>query len=299
MSVRTFSLAAVLALAVSVTVALAQPQVTVVLTNGQQYTGTLAVQNNNIGLTSTTGQRMSWPQSSIAVIEFTPGQPDPQELQQVSSAAGSNQTILSRVLSSSNAAAVLLSGQIITGKFAGISADGNQITLITSGNQRNNYMSTDVARLYLNPSAAQNALAMNQQPSGAVGTTGTIGPNGVFGQAGTITVPANQQWTPTGITVHQGDRLAFRASGQIRWTGQATDVAGPQGGRAISPNYPVPTAGVGALIGRVGNSQPFLVPSNGETVTMPADGELTLGINDDVVSDNSGSFQVQIARASH
>ncbi len=294
MSVRRFSMAAVLVLTVAVAAALAQqPQVTVVLTNGQQYTGTLSAQNNNIGLIGANGQRMSWPQNSIAVIEFTPGEPTPQELQQVSSASGN---ILNRVLSTSNTVAVLQDGQVVTGSFAGISNGGDQISLVTSGNQRNNYMASDIARLYLNPSAAQNALAMNQQPTGAVGTTGTM--NGVAGQAGTVAVPANQQWTPTGVNVHQGDRLAFRASGQVRWTANPTDVVGPQGGRAISPNYPVPTAGVGALIGRVGNSQPFVVPSNGETVTMPADGELMLGVNDDVVSDNSGGYQVQIFHSS-
>jgi hypothetical protein len=39
------------------------------------------------------------------------------------------------------------------------------------------------------------------------------------------------------------------------------------------------------------------VPGNGQVVTMPADGELMLGINDDNVSDNAGAFQVQIAQS--
>lgn len=296
MSVRRFSLAAALALTVAVTVAIAAPQVTVVLTNGRQFTGTLVAQNNNnIGLIDFNGQRMSWPQRNVAVIEFTPGQPSPDELQQVSSLPVSN-TVFSRVLSTSNAAAVLQDGRIVSGRLAAISNDGNQITLVTSNNQRDNYMTSDIARLYLNPRAAQNLYAMNQLP-GAVGTTGTTGSGGLFGQGGTMTVPANRQWTQTGIYVHQGERLVFRASGRIRWNPQASSVVGPEGGSGLSPNYPVPTAGAGALIGRVGNSRPFLIPTNGEAVTMPAEGELTLGINDDLVSDNSGSYQVQIARS--
>jgi hypothetical protein len=287
MSFRSFALAATLVVGIAAAVVLAQPQVTVVLTNGQAYEGTLVYRNNTVGLMTSNGVRR-WPANNVALIEFTPGQPDPNELSNVN-------TGITGFLSGARNVLVLNDGQVIAGNGVTISPDGNQVSINTS-NGRDNYTAGDIARLYLNPSAAQNALAMNQQASGAVGTTGTIGPNGVLGQSGTITVPANQHWTPTGIAVRQGDRLAFRASGQIRWTAQATDVVGPQGGRAISPNYPVPTAGVGALIGKVGNSQPFLLPTNGETVTMPADGELELGINDDQVSDNSGSFQVQIGR---
>ncbi len=131
----------------------------------------------------------------------------------------------------------------------------------------------------------------NQSPFGAVGTSGQM----QSGRAMSLTIPGNRKWTPTGIMVRQGDQLAFRATGRLKWGPGPGDVAGPEGGTAISPNYPVSTAGAGALIGRVGNSQPFLIPSNGETLTMPADGELQLGINDDIVSDNSGSYQVQIA----
>ncbi len=288
MSVRKLSLAAVLAFAVAVTVAFAQPQVTVVLTNGQQYNGTLNVLNNSIGLVAASGQRMTWPQSSIAVIEFTPGQPSPQELQQVRSVAGNNQTVLRRLLNNSTAAAVLQNGQIVTGRLAAISNDGNQISLIASNGQQNNYFASDIARLYLNPSAAQNALAMNQQQyGGAVGTTGTF----PAGQAVSVTVPANQPWTDTGIYVRSGERVQFNASGRIRWSPDLPPV-GPEGGGS-TPGSPVENAPGGALIGRVGNSAPFVVAS-GQIMTMPASGELMLGINDTGLSDNTGNFQVQI-----
>ncbi len=281
MSFRSFSLAAVLGLAVAVGVALAQPQVTVVLTNGQSYDGSLVYRNNRVGVMTTTGLR-NWPVSSVAVIEFTPGQPNADELSQVN-------TGITGFLSSARNVLVLQDGRVITGSGVSISADGNQVTINTA-NGRNNYMASDIARLYLNPAAAQRLLASNQLNQGAVGTSGQ------FTQGRGVTVPANQHWTPTGILVNQGDQIAFRASGRVRWGPGPSDVAGPAGGRAISANYPVPTAGAGALIGRVGGSQPFLIPANGESVTMPASGELQLGINDDDVSDNSGNFQVQIAR---
>ena len=62
--------------------------------------------------------------------------------------------------------------------------------------------------------------------------------------------------------------------------------------------YPVPTAGVGALIGYIlqsngQSSQPFLIGSQA-TLTVPADGRLYLLVNDDNYTDNSGSFSVRI-----
>jgi hypothetical protein len=54
--------------------------------------------------------------------------------------------------------------------------------------------------------------------------------------------------------------------------------------------------GVGALIGRVGNSAPFAIGSNRNPITMPANGQLRLGINDDNHADNTGTFVVTIVR---
>jgi hypothetical protein len=54
--------------------------------------------------------------------------------------------------------------------------------------------------------------------------------------------------------------------------------------------------GTGALIGRVGNGAPFPIGRGTQPITMPANGPLMLGINDDVVQDNSGSFSVNISR---
>ena len=53
--------------------------------------------------------------------------------------------------------------------------------------------------------------------------------------------------------------------------------------------------GVGGLVARVGNSAPFPIGSNTNGITMPADGRLMLGVNDDIL-DNSGAFYVQINR---
>ena len=283
MSFRRLSVAAAFVLAVAVAIVLAQPQVTVVLTNGQSYTGSLVYRNNTVGVMTANGLR-SFPASNVAMIEFAPGQPNPDEFSQAN-------TGLAGFLGRPQNVLVLQDGQVITGSGASISQDGNQVSINTA-NGRNNYMAGTIARLYLNPSAAQRLLATNQMSN----QMGSVGTSGQFMPGQTISVPGNQAWTATGMRVNQGDRLSFRASGQVRWGSGARDVAGPGGGRAINPNYPVATAGGGGLIGRVGNGQPFMIPSNGATVAMPASGQLYLGINDDNVSDNSGSFRVHIAR---
>ncbi len=117
----------------------------------------------------------------------------------------------------------------------------------------------------------------------------------------TVTVPANQAWTPTGLTVRSGESVSFNANGQIKWAQGASNVAGPDGARAAADSmqhYPVRGRNVGLLIGRVGpNGQPFAVGANNQ-VTMPASGELYLGVNDDYLVDNSGSFTVQITTGS-
>lgn len=105
----------------------------------------------------------------------------------------------------------------------------------------------------------------------------------------------------TGIEVRSGDQVTISASGNIT-AGRRVGVVSPDGARpgagSIFGTRPVPTAGVGALIGyiRLSNgqtSQPFLVGSQ-LTLTVPTDGRLYLLVNDDNYSDNSGSFSVRI-----
>jgi len=60
--------------------------------------------------------------------------------------------------------------------------------------------------------------------------------------------------------------------------------------------YPLQGVPAGALIGRVGNGAPFAIGTNTAPITMPANGPLMLGINDDVLNDNSGSYSVNMSR---
>ncbi len=118
---------------------------------------------------------------------------------------------------------------------------------------------------------------------------------GTTAQTATVRVNAQAPWTATNVTVRSGDVLSFQVTGQIR-PAASVPAVGPAGGGGESPNYPVPNAPMGALIGRVGSGQPFLIGAS-TVMTMPADGQLFLGINDDNVSDNSGAFSVRIGPA--
>ncbi|MFY9619420.1 MAG: hypothetical protein WAM70_13905 [Pyrinomonadaceae bacterium] len=119
-----------------------------------------------------------------------------------------------------------------------------------------------------------------------------------------IEVPGNSRGVDAGIDVRSGDQITFTATGTIV-AGQRAGTVGPEGGRStgfgsIIGTRPVPSAGVGALIGYLRmidgqNSQPFFIGSS-LTWTAPADGRLYLLVNDDNYNDNSGAFSVHITR---
>lgn len=105
----------------------------------------------------------------------------------------------------------------------------------------------------------------------------------------------------TGIDLRAGDQVSITASGSVT-AGRRAGVVSPDGGRqgasSILGTYPVPNAGVGALIGYIVStsgqqSQPFLIGSQ-TTFTTPVDGRLYLMVNDDNYNDNSGSFSVRV-----
>ena len=114
--------------------------------------------------------------------------------------------------------------------------------------------------------------------------------------AKTLQVPANLAWRDTGLDVRAGDELIVRATGEIQWTGRAADRADAQGSLTggVTDGAPLPLVAAGALIARVGQSQPFPVIERDGRVRMPRSGRLYLGINDDNVSDNRGAFDVSV-----
>jgi hypothetical protein len=114
--------------------------------------------------------------------------------------------------------------------------------------------------------------------------------------AGSVRVPGNSAWVATPLTVRRGTRVVFNASGEVQLSSDTNDVAQPAGSmtQRRAANAPLPQHLAGALIARVGNSAPFPIGNVSTPVTMPADGQLYLGVNDDEVSDNRGEFIVKM-----
>jgi hypothetical protein len=256
---------------------------TIILTDGTRKTGTMGFYgdkrenliDNYIGLDTSAG-RERFKVDQVAAIDFTSGgNPPSNEVSQLPSDNNSNVIVLKDGYAQKGRLAALIAGNVQWQNEAGVMQP---------------YAISDVQRIYLNPGSARMALNNTATP-GAVATTGASAvPGGM-----TVQVPANQQCTDTAITVKKGDRVSFQATGQISFAqGQN---ASPDGNNNVkSPNYPVPVAGAGALVGRVNNSAAFPIGTNTQPIMMPADGRLRLCINDDILNDNTGAFTVTLAK---
>jgi hypothetical protein len=129
-----------------------------------------------------------------------------------------------------------------------------------------------------------------------------------------IAVAADAGWVDTGIDVGPGEELHFTASGEIDLQrGNPEAKCGPDGLDIITVDQPVPNANLGALIGRVAQLVASRVDENSKmeirdeifvlfligpekSVTVPAKGRLYLGVNENVLKDNGGSYTVVVAR---
>jgi Ca2+-binding EF-hand superfamily protein len=112
-----------------------------------------------------------------------------------------------------------------------------------------------------------------------------------------FTVQANEPWNDTGIDVQPGDRLTFRATGSIRLSGSADDVADPKGakGGRNATFAPLPKQPAGLLIGRIGtNGTPFVIGDRQDGMPVRTGGRLFLSVNDDAHEDNVGTFNVVV-----
>jgi len=116
------------------------------------------------------------------------------------------------------------------------------------------------------------------------------------GTTATTFVDSREEWTDTGLDVRAGDALIIDASGMIQFMDQGPPT-GPNGaaGQRASDGAPMPSALVGALVARVGNSAPFLVGARSDGLRAPRNGPLYLRVNDGLLDDNRGSFRVRVS----
>ena len=262
---------------------LAIERATFILIDGERKSGTVVFHtaarenlvNNYLNLGTDDGKEMTFPLDQVAVIDFGGGRPAASELDALPSGEGTHLL----VLRDSNTQ----QGHLVN------LVDGETVIWRNGAGQEQRYAIRDVRRIYLNPDRARSAFNSNRA-QGAVATSGTAA-------SGAIRVDARQAWTDTGIDVKQGDRVSFRVTGTIQWGAGPDSASGPDGNPVMTrPDFPVPSAPVGALIGRVGNGPAFGIGTQTQPLPMPAAGRLYLGVNDTKLDDNSGSYTVYVTR---
>lgn len=247
----------------------AQESATLTLRSGEKVSGQLVDHGASGFAIRTNGQSRQIPTSQVAVIDFGGG--------------GDVSAEDFAKVSSGSATVWLKNGQTFNGHLHDIGGRTPlRLTFKTDSGERQ-VSSSEVSRVVL-----------ARLDSGAVSTSGSASaPEGEG-----VAVAGNQQWTPTGLTVRRGEVITFSTTGEVRLSADAADVAGSAGARSQrkAPGSPLPGNLAGALIGRVGNGEPFPIGDQ-TSVTMPAAGQLFLGINDDNVNDNQGGFRVKVSRS--
>jgi hypothetical protein len=284
MSIRKCVLTLVLAAFVLPSISYAQHEhrATVLLRNGDRVAGLLEdVENNTVYVRVNADDQRKLPVDQVALIDFAGG------------ASGLPETELSAARGA-NHIALLRGGESIQGRFVDIRGGEESATephaLIfrtTSGEERR--VSLDnVSRIYFGNYPAATTVA----DSAPAARSNDPLPEGA------VRVPGNSAWTATPLTVRKGDRVVFNVTGQVQLSSDTKDVAEAAGSltQRRAENAPLAQNFAGALIARVGNSAPFPIGNVTTPVTMPADGQLYLGINDDEVGDNSGEFVVKMTR---
>jgi hypothetical protein len=111
-----------------------------------------------------------------------------------------------------------------------------------------------------------------------------------------IVVDARQPWTDTGIDVRAGQQIYFSSQGETRWGRDRRDGAEGERNSPLNPNRPLPDRPAAALIGRIGDrNEHFFIGGDSGPFRARDSGRLYLGINDDVLTDNSGNLRVTVS----
>jgi hypothetical protein len=301
---RQRALIAALVAGLTVTALATAERATYILTSGERISGMVAfhgddhlnIIDNQFGIARDNEKDIYVRVDQVALIDFIGGTPSNDELAALQD--GGQMLVMKNGSRYPGRLVNLIGGETIRWDFGGGRIDQMSIR--------------DASRIYLNTGSARNIFnytagagagagpvpAMRCASSGAAG--GGVGNRRGFGipSGGTVfTVRGASAWTDTGMNVNRNDRLVFSASGEVCYSQNEPSV-NPDGHLVqANQSYPVPSIGVGGLIAKIGTGRPFAVGSNAQPITMPANGRLYLGINDDSFGDNSGGFRVSISRA--
>jgi hypothetical protein len=264
----------------------AQDRATVQLRDGSKFEGRIEelTQKGELFVRVSQDDQRRVPVSSVALIDKVGGAaglPDTE----VREAVGSQHLLL---LSNGTS----LKGQLVAIRGGEGSANGDQPRsyVFRADGRDQSFGPEQVARIYFGnyPFAATGSPAAN-----TAGTPGDLAAGA--DSPGAIRVSANGGWVSTGMRVRRGELVSFNTTGEVQLSDNRNDRARSAGSTRTAPGSLLPSVAAGALIGRVGNSQPFGIGDQ-TSVPMPADGVLYLAVNDDERSDNAGEFVVSLGR---
>jgi hypothetical protein len=121
-----------------------------------------------------------------------------------------------------------------------------------------------------------------------------------------LTVPSTNTWTQSKVVLRAGKSATITATGDIYFGPDQLAQIAPDGiawsqrcldlGAVRHAPFPAPGLPCYSLIARVGNGKPQAVGASGE-VHANATGPVFLGLNDNYIPDNSGSYAVTISVA--
>ena len=259
---------------------LAQQQAKVVLRSGEERPALNIgfFDGNKIIVRTSFAEEPRFPVGEVAYIDF----------------GGGNQNAVA--FSGSQHAVVMRDGGILRGQVTRIAHTNQEdpktpfvVTVRMPNGQERQVVGADIGRVYFSqPMATLNTYRGRGRFQDTAATAIRAD------DARVVTVSSRQRWTETGLRVRQGERLNLTSSGQIRLSAAGL-TASPDGSGQNDPSAPLPQAFSGALIGRIGNGRPFGIGTQTQ-IEMPESGQLFLGINDSVLTDNDGAFHVEIRR---
>jgi hypothetical protein len=112
-----------------------------------------------------------------------------------------------------------------------------------------------------------------------------------------VQVKGNKTWTDTGIQLVAGDRVKVSSTGSLDYNqAKATPDGLARSLREVITSLPVNDAGIGALIGRIGDATgevPFVIGSSRDFTANHA-GTLYLGVNESATDAGAGSYKVSV-----
>jgi hypothetical protein len=176
---------------------------------------------------------------------------------------------------------VLRSGRRVEGDL--VSIQGSTIEFASDGASSRRYNRSDVARIEFGGSSGYGS---------GYGGSSSGRPSGLREKY--TTVEAATAWNDTGVDVRSGREVYFVASGRLRWGPDRQHGPAGEGGNRHNANRPIPGRPGGSLVGRIGGGDPFFIGDDRGPIRMPESGRLMLGVNDDHLEDNSGSWRVTI-----